>query len=127
MIVSDFSKFYIEVEIIRKHFTKNAYPTKFVDKCMAKFVNIFVQKTVVTTVLKLEFGTMLPYLGNTSSITKKILNRCMVKRLKLCKHKTIFQTGNRLKNYFRFKDCVLETLQSNFVYKFKCGRPKCVS
>ena len=24
-------------------------------------------------------------------------------------------------NYFRFKDCVPETLQSNFVYKFKCG------
>ena len=31
-----------------------------------------------------------------------------------------FQTRNRLKNYFRFKDCVPETLQSNFVYKFKC-------
>ena len=24
-------------------------------------------------------------------------------------------------NYFRFKDCIPETLQSNFVYKFKCG------
>ena len=34
----------------------------------------------------------------------------------------IFQSGNWLKNYFRFKDPVPETLQSNFVYKFiKCG------
>ena len=33
----------------------------------------------------------------------------------------IFQTGNRLKSYFICKDCVSETLQSNFIYKFKCG------
>ena len=64
---------------------------------------------------------MLPYLGNVSSITKKRLNRCISKRLKFFKLKIIFQTGNRLKNYFRFKDRVPETLQSNFVYKFKCG------
>ena len=64
---------------------------------------------------------MLPYLGNISSITKKRLNRCISKRLKFCKLKIIFQTGNRLKNYFRFKDHVPETVQSNFVYKFKCG------
>ena len=41
--------------------------------------------------------------------------------MKFCNVKIIFQTGNRLVNYFRFKDCVPETLQSNFVYKFKCG------
>ena len=63
---------------------------------------------------------MLPYLGNISSITKKRQNRCIGKRLKFCKLKIIFQTGNRLKNYFRFKDRVPETLQSNFDYKFKC-------
>ena len=64
---------------------------------------------------------MLPYLGNISSITKKRLNRCISKHLKFCKLKIIFQTGNRLKNCFRFKDCVPETLQSNFAYKSKCG------
>ena len=36
----------------------------------------------------------------------------------------VFQTGNRLKNYFRFKDHVPETAQSNFVYKFECGSCK---
>ena len=53
--------------------------------------------------------------------SKKRLNRCISKRLKFCKLQIIFQTSNRLKNYFRFKDRVPETLQSNFVYKFKCG------
>ena len=45
-IVSDFSKFHFEVETLKKTLHKNAYPTKFVDKCIAKFVNnIFGQKT----------------------------------------------------------------------------------
>ena len=57
----------------------------------------------------MELGILLPYLENISSITKKRLNRCISKRLKFCKFKIIFQTGNRLKNYFRFKDSVLET------------------
>ena len=82
------------------------------------------QKPVFTTVPKLELRIVLPYLGNISSITKKILNRHISKRLKFCKLKIILQTGNRLKNYYRFKDRVPETLQSNFVYKFKCGSCK---
>ena len=106
-IVSDFSKFRFEVETLHE----NAYPTKFVDKCIAKFVsNISVQKPVFTTVPKLELRIVLPYLGNISGITKKRLNRCIGKRLKFYKLKIIFQKGNRLKNYFRFKDRVPETL-----------------
>ena len=38
-IVSDFSKFHFEVETLKKTLHKNAYPTKFFDKCVAKFVN----------------------------------------------------------------------------------------
>ena len=64
---------------------------------------------------------VLSYIGNISSITKKRLNRCISKRLKFCKLKIVFQTDCRLKNCFRFKDRIPETLQSNFVYKFKCG------
>ena len=121
-IVSDFSKFHFEVKTLKKTLHKYAYPTKFIDKCVAKFVNnIFIQKPVFTTVPKLELRIVLPYLGNIFSITKKRLNRCISKRLKFCKLQIIFETGNRLKNYFRFKDRVPETLQSNFVYKFKCG------
>ena len=97
---------------------------------MLKFVNnVFFQKPAVTTAPKLELRIALPYLRNISSITKKWLsrcigkqrlNRCIGKFLKFYKLKIIFQIGSRLKNYFRFKDCVPETLQSNFVYKFKC-------
>ena len=110
-IVSDFSKFHFEVETLKKTLHENAYPTTFIDKCVGKFVNnILIQKPVFTTVPKLELRIVLPYLGNISSITKKRLNRCISKRLKFCKLQMNFQTGNRLKNYFRFKDRVPETL-----------------
>ena len=109
-IVYDFSKFHFEVETLKKTLHKNGYSTKFVDKRIAKFVNnIFVQKPVFTTVPKLELRIALLYLGNIPSITKKRLNRYTSKRLKFCKLKIIFQTGNILKNYFRFKNRVPET------------------
>ena len=95
--MSDFSKFHFEVETLKKTLHKNAYPTKFVDKCIAKFVNnILVQKPVFTTVPKLELRIVLTYLGNISSITKKRLNRYIGKCLKFCKFKIIFQTGKRI-------------------------------
>ena len=121
-ILSDFFKFHFEVETLKKTLHKDAYLTKFVGKFVAKFVNnIFIQKPVFTTLPKLELRIVLPSLENISSIAKKKLNRCISKRLKFCKLKIIFETGNRLKNYFRFKYRVPETLRSNFVYKFKCG------
>ena len=69
---------------------------------------------------KLELRIVLPHLRNISNITKKRLNRCIGESLKFCKLKIIFKTGNKLKNYFRFKDRVRETWKSNFVCKFKC-------
>ena len=44
----------------------------------------------------------------------------MNKHMKFCKLRVIFQTNNRLRNYFCFKDSVHETLRSNLVYKFSC-------
>ena len=41
--------------------------------------------------------------------------------MKFCKLVVIFQTFNRLKNYFRFKSSVPETLRSNLIHKFSCG------
>ena len=86
------SKLHFEVETLKKTFHKNAYPTKFVDKCISKFINnIFVQKPVVTTVPKLELRITLPFSGNISSIIKKRLSRCIGKRLKFVNLKSFFK------------------------------------
>ena len=39
IVVSEFSKFHFEVETLKRKLHSNAYPTKFVDKCIAKFFN----------------------------------------------------------------------------------------
>ena len=52
---------------------------------------------------------------------QQVLETCFRKlSKKFCKIKIILQTVNRLRNFFKFKDCVPETLQFNLVYKFKC-------
>ena len=65
--------------------------------------------------------TNLPYLGKMSQIVKTRLTKTMNKHIKFCKLRVIFQTNNRLRNYFRIKDFVPETLRSNLIYKFSCG------
>ena len=56
-----------------------------------------------------------------SQIVKTNLTKTMSKHMKFCKLRVIFQTNNRPKNYFRFKDFVPETSRSNLIYKFSCG------
>ena len=60
--VFGFSKFESEVRTLKKTLHKNAYPTKFVDKCISKFINnIFFQKLVVSSGTKLELRITLPF------------------------------------------------------------------
>ena len=56
-----------------------------------------------------------------SQIVKTRITKTMNKHMKFCKFGVIFETNNRLRNYFRFKDFVSETLRSGLIYKFLCG------
>ena len=91
--------------------SKNAYPQKFIDKCIQKFLNnMFIQRLQIPSVPKKELRITLPYLGKMSQIVKTRLTKTMNKHMKFCKLRVIFQTNNRLKNYFCIKDFVPETL-----------------
>ena len=119
---SDFLKFHHEVDKLKKILSKNAYPQKFIDKCIQKFLNnMFIQRLQIPTVPKKELIIILPYLGKMSQIVKTRLTKIMNKHMKFYKLRVIFQTNYRLRNYFRFKDSVPETLRSNLIYKFSCG------
>ena len=119
---SDFLKFHHEVDKVKKILSKNAYPQKFIDKCIQKFLNnMFIQRLQIPSVPKKELRITLPYLGKMSQIVKTRLTKTMNKHMKFCKLRVIFQTNNRFRNYFRFKDSVHETLRSNLIYKFLCG------
>ena len=119
---SEFLKFHHEVDKLKKILSKNTYPQQFIDECIQKFLNnMFIQRLQIPIVPKKELIIILPYLGKMSQIVKTRLTKTMNKYMKFCKLRVIFQTNNRLKSYFRFKDSVPETLRSNLISKFSCG------
>ena len=75
----------------------------------------------IPSVPKKELRITLQYLGKMSQIVKTRLTKTMNKHMKFCKFRAIFQTNNKLRSYFRFKDSVHETLRSNLIFKFLCG------
>ena len=81
---------------------------------------MFIKRLQIPTAPKRELIILL-YLGKMSQIVRTRLTKTMNKHVKFCKLRVIFQTNNRLKSYFRFKDSVLGTLRSNLIYKFSCG------
>ena len=82
---------------------------------------MFIQRLQIPTAPKKELIIILPCLSKMSQIVKYRLTKTMNKHIKFCKLRVIFQTNNRLRNYFRFKDSVPETLRSDLIYKFLCG------
>ena len=115
-------KFHHEVDKHKKVLSKNGYPQKFIDKCIQKFINnMFIQRLQIPTVPKKELLIILPYLGKISQIVKTRLTKTMNRHMKFCRMRVIFQTNDRLKNYFRFKDSVPETLRLILIYKVSCG------
>ena len=81
---------------------------------------MYIQTPKVPSVPEKELMIILPYLGNMSQIVKTRLTKTVSKHMKFCKLRVIFQTNNRLKNYFRFKDFFREALRSSLIYKFLC-------
>ena len=82
---------------------------------------MFIERLQISTVPKKELIITLAYLGKMSQIVKTRLTKTMNKHMKFRKLRVILQTNNRLRNYFRLKDSVHQTLQSNLIYKFSCG------
>ena len=108
-LCSDFFKFHHEVDKLKKILSKNAYPQNFIDKCIQKFLNnMFIQRLQIPSVPKKELRITLSCLGKMSQVVKSRLTKTMNKHLKFCKLRVIFETNNRLRNYFRFKDSVHE-------------------
>ena len=67
MISSTFGSLHEEIEKLKKIFSKNGNPSKFVDRCIYSFFNKFYEKKkLIHTVPKLDLMIVLPFLGTTS-------------------------------------------------------------
>ena len=82
---------------------------------------MFIQRSQIPSVLKKELIMFLPYLTKMSQIVKTRLTKTMIKHMKFCKLRVIFQINNRIRNFFCFIDFVPETLRPSLIYKFSCG------
>ena len=121
-LVSDMSKFHLEVAKLKEILLKNGYPRKIIDACVFKFLNKFFEpKPVTLTVPKKQLFIVLPFMGNMSGVIKTGLSKALQKRLPFCKLRVIFKSTNRLKSYFNFKDVLQEPLRPCQIYKFTCG------
>ena len=122
MINSSYSSLHVEVEKLKKIFSRNAYPSSFIDKCIFRFFNkIHEKKRPIHTVPKKEAMIVLPFLGSTSWLVKKDLTRAFRKILPFCKLKIVFKISNRVSSYFSFKDKLPVALDSGVIYKYTCA------
>ena len=111
-LVSDMSKFHLEIEKLKEIILSNRYPNKLIDKCISKFTNkLYIKKSVMLAVNKKQLHLVLPFMGKLSSLVKFGLTRSLHKRL----------TSNRLRNFFSFKDVLPEPIHSCQIYNFTCG------
>ena len=121
-ICSSMQNFHLEIEKLRHIFKQNNYPTNIIDHCIKTFLNkIFVAKKLVSTVPKKELVIILPFLGNFSMNLRKRIFNSFSKTLPQCCVKVIFQSKNRLGNFFRFKDAIPLALRSHLIYKYTCS------
>ena len=120
-ISSIFGSLHEEIEKLKKIFSKNAYPSKFVDRCIFDFFNKMYEKRLpVSSVSKKEFMVVLPFLGVSSLKIKKNLINSFRELLPFSKLKVVFKTSKRLSSLFIFKDKIPKSLVSGIIYKYTC-------
>ena len=63
-LVSDMSKFHFEIEKLKRMLLCSRYSSKFIDKCISKFMNKFyIKKPIMLTVPKKQLYLVLPFWG----------------------------------------------------------------
>ena len=126
MVSSTYLGFHEEIEKLKKIFSKNGYRTKFIDRCIYKFLDkLYGKKDLVTTVPRKEVSIMLPFLGSVSWKMKKDLVQSLRSAAPFCKLKIIFKTSKRLSSCFNFKDRFPKSLIGGVIYKYTCATCNC--
>ena len=124
-IYNNWNSFHNDIENINKsNLIKNAYPPFLIDKVIKKYLDYkFSSSQNQLKDTPDVYYFKLPYIGNLSHhIKNKLSKPCK----ELCKEnfniKIVFNSF-RIKNYFSYKDPILDDLKSFLVYKFRC--PSC--
>ena len=121
VLCCSWDKFHTEVCFLKEIFRKNQFPEFFIDRCIKSFLDkIFIAKKIVSTVPKKEVRICLPFLGKQSFELRKRLSKIMASHFPMCKLNVIFNSNNRLRNFFNFKDKIPLRCRSHILYRYTC-------
>ena len=121
VICCSWDKFHSEVCFLKEIFRKNLFPEFFIDRCIKMFLDkIFTVKKIVLTVPKKEVRICLPFLGKQSFEIRKRLTKIVGTHFPMCKLNVIFNSNNRLRNFFNFKDKIPFRCRSHILYRYTC-------
>ena len=120
-IVSDFSRFHLEVCHLIEILKKNVFPIKSIDSRIKSFRNKrLTEKPATLTAEKKDLIIASLFLSKLSLDLRSRLQNSISKNLPFCKLRVIFKSSTRIFNFFQFKNKM--ALRSNVVYKCSCGR-----
>ena len=120
---SNYSKLHEEIVKLKTIWQKNRYPLFIIDKCIKKFLNnLFIPKPAEEETNNNKVVTIsLQYLGKASLEVRKRLRNAFRSYCPDIKLRVVFNSSNRLKNAFLYKDLIMKELNSRVLYKFSCG------
>ena len=121
VLCCNWNTFHSEVCFLKNIFKKNLFPENFTDSCIKSFLDkMFTVKKVLVTEPKKEIRICLPFLGKQSFELKKKLGKLVSTHFPQCKLQVIFNSNNRLRNFFNFKDKIPLRCRSHLLYKYTC-------
>ena len=120
-ICSSYENFHIQLEVVRKLFNLNGFPSHMLDHLVPRFLNnIFEPKLAIHTVPEKMIYFCLPFTGSHSlQIGTQITRLCNA----ACPHlniRFVFRSSTCISSFFPFKDKAPKFLRSGVVYLFKC-------
>jgi len=115
------------IEFLKDIFRKNLFPENFTDRCIKTFLDkIFIVKDAVPTVPQKEIRICLPFLGKQSLQLRTKLCNFVATHFPICKLQVIFNSNNRLRNFFSFKDKIPLSVRSHVLYRYTCDGCKAI-
>jgi hypothetical protein len=120
-ICSSYENFHAQLELFRKVFNRNGYPTRLFDRCVRVFLDkVFQPKAVVHSVPKKVMYFCLPFTGLHSLQIRTQISRLCSSAFPHLNIRFVFRPTLRLSHLLTFKDKIPKGLRSCVVYHFKC-------
>ena len=120
-LCSSYENFHIQLEVIRKLFNLNGFPSHMFDHLAHCFLNkIFEPKPPVHTVPKKVVYFCLPFTGSHSLQIRSQITRLCNAAYPHLNIRFVFRSYESISSFFPFKDKVPKFLRSGVVYLFKC-------